>query len=62
MTVEDNAANQVGNQQKTLVSTESKLVNVELHLEVELQNVENEHTGSDNSIHERNDELPDEEE
>ena len=53
MPTEDDATNQVGNQQKNLVSPKSQPVNDELHLEVELKNEENAHSNSKISTHER---------
>ena len=65
MHVEEEATNQIGNQQKTLVTVESHPMNVELHLETELyldaklQNEEITYFDSEVSTHERYVEIPD---
>ena len=58
MPTKEDAANQVGNQQQILVSTELQPLNVELHSDVKLQNEENAHSNSEVSTHERDVELP----
>ena len=58
MPIEEEAANQVEIQQQVSVITKSRLVNVELHSDVELQNEENAHSNSEVSTHERDVELP----
>ena len=54
-------ANQNDNQQQTSVSVESQIVNVELkmHLDAELYNIDNAHLDFENNTHEENEELPD---
>ena len=49
---EGDNTNQNGNQKQTSVSTESQIVNVELHLDAELQNAGNAHSDFENSMKE----------
>ena len=59
MPVEEDVANQVGNQQQVLVTVKSHPVNLksnsrtELHSNVELQNEDEAHSNSEISVHER---------
>ena len=59
MPAKEDATNQVVNQQKVSIIAESQLVNVELHLDAELQNEENAHSNFETSTHERDVETPD---
>ena len=57
---EGEVANQNENQQQTLVSAKSQIVNVELqmHSNAKLQNTNNVHSNSENNTHEGNEGLP----
>ena len=55
---EGDATNLNGNQQQTLVFSQSQPINVELHSDVKPQNVEDAHSNFENNTHERNENLP----
>ena len=62
MSIEEDVANQVENQQQVSITTELQTMNVELHSGVESQNVEVAHSDSEDSTYERDAELPDRDE
>ena len=57
MHVEEEVSNQIGNQQKVLVSVKSQLVNAKLHLEAKLQYEEYAHSDSEINTQERDAKL-----
>ena len=57
MPTKEEVANPIVNQQQVSISAKSQLVNIELHLDAELQNEENAQSDSEISTHERDNEL-----